>query len=94
MNELNQALLAAVPADGSSIGNQSLLERLRGQFPQLTEEAFWEARDANDCKRQDSKSTEHIFTLLGLKMANSQSSTPVSIALAAPVTGGSNGACS
>ncbi len=54
MSELNQALLAAVPADGSSIGNQSLLERLRGQFPQLTEEAFWEARDAlieQCCKR-------------------------------------------
>ena len=31
MSELNQALLAAVPADGSSIGNQSLLERLRGR---------------------------------------------------------------
>lgn len=46
MSELNQALLAAVPADGSSIGNQSLLERLRGQFPQLTEEAFWEVREA------------------------------------------------
>lgn len=46
MSELNQALLAVVPADGSSIGNQSLLERLRGQFPQLTEQAFWEARDA------------------------------------------------
>ena len=46
MSELNQALLAAVPADGSSIGNQSLLERLKGQFPQLTEEAFWDARDA------------------------------------------------
>ena len=46
MSELNQALLAVVPADGSSIGNQSLLERLRGQFPQLTEEAFWDARDA------------------------------------------------
>lgn len=45
MNELEQALLALVPVDGSSIGNQSLLERLRGPFPQLSEEAFWAARD-------------------------------------------------
>lgn len=45
MNELQQALLAAVPADGSSIGNQSLLERLKGQFPQISEDAFWAARD-------------------------------------------------
>lgn len=45
MNELQQALLAAVPADGSSIGNQSLLERLKSQVPQLSEEAFWAARD-------------------------------------------------
>ncbi|WP_172151932.1 class I SAM-dependent DNA methyltransferase [Pseudomonas tumuqii] len=42
---LSQALLAAVPAAGS-IGNQSLLERLRGQFPQLSEDQFWTARDA------------------------------------------------
>ena len=46
MSELVQALLAAVPLDGSSIGNQSLLERLKGQFPDLTEETFWAARDA------------------------------------------------
>lgn len=46
MSELVEALLAAVPADGSSIGNQSLLERLRGQFPELAEEAFLAARDA------------------------------------------------
>ena len=46
MSELVQALLGAVPADGSSIGNRSLLERLKGQFPQLTEDAFWEAREA------------------------------------------------
>ena len=45
MNELEQALLALVPVDGSSIGNQSLLERLKGQFPQLSEDAFWAARD-------------------------------------------------
>ncbi|WPC03405.1 class I SAM-dependent DNA methyltransferase [Pseudomonas benzenivorans] len=45
MSELEQALLAAVPADGSNIGNQSLLERLKGQFPDLNEDAFWAARD-------------------------------------------------
>ena len=45
MNELEQALLALVPVDGSSIGNQSLLERLKRQFQQLSEEAFWAARD-------------------------------------------------
>ncbi|MGA4602758.1 SAM-dependent DNA methyltransferase, partial [Ectopseudomonas hydrolytica] len=46
MNELEQALLALVPVDGSSIGNQSLLERLKGQLPELNENAFWAARDA------------------------------------------------
>ena len=46
MNELVEVLLAAVPADGSSIGNQSLLERLRIQFPHLTDEFYWETRDA------------------------------------------------
>ena len=45
MSELHQALLAAVPFDGSSIGNQSLLERLKAQFPTLSEEGFWAARD-------------------------------------------------
>lgn len=45
MNELEQALLALVPVDGSSIGNQSLLERLKGQLPELNEDAFWAARD-------------------------------------------------
>ncbi|RRV42615.1 SAM-dependent DNA methyltransferase [Pseudomonas sp. o96-267] len=45
MSELEQALLVLVPVDGSSIGNQSLLERLKGQFPDLSEEAFWAARD-------------------------------------------------
>ena len=45
MSELEQALLALVPVDGSSIGNQSLLERLKGQFPDPSEEAFWAARD-------------------------------------------------
>lgn len=42
---LRAALLAAVPADGSAIGNQSLLERLRGQHPQLDEERFRALRD-------------------------------------------------
>lgn len=49
MNEaplLRVALLAAVPADGSTIGNQSLLERLCGQFPQVSEDEFWAVRDA------------------------------------------------
>lgn len=42
---LPQALLAAVPAEGS-IGNQSLFEKLRDQFSELTEEQFWAERDA------------------------------------------------
>ena len=46
LDQFTEALLAAVPANGSSIGNQSLLESLKGQFPDLTEEAFWSTRDA------------------------------------------------
>ena len=46
MNELVEALLAAVPSDGSSIGNQSLLEQLRIQFPHLRDEFYWQTRDA------------------------------------------------
>jgi type I restriction enzyme M protein len=42
---LSQALLAAVPADGSSIGNQTLLSRLQSQFAELTDEQFRAARD-------------------------------------------------
>ncbi|MBF7731394.1 class I SAM-dependent DNA methyltransferase [Pseudomonas sp. N040] len=42
---LRAALLAAVPADGSSIGNQSLQAQLRSQFPQLTDDEFWAVRD-------------------------------------------------
>ncbi|WP_217700676.1 hypothetical protein, partial [Edwardsiella tarda] len=42
---LSQALLAAVPADGSSIGNQTLLSRLQGQFAELSDEQFRAARD-------------------------------------------------
>jgi type I restriction enzyme M protein len=38
-------LLAAVPEDGSTIGNQSLQEQLRSQFPQLTDDEFWAVRD-------------------------------------------------
>lgn len=43
---LSTALLAAVPEDGSSIGNQALLEALKGQFGELTEAQFTAARDA------------------------------------------------
>ena len=43
---LSTALLAAVPEDGSSIGNQSLLEALKGQFGELTDKQFTAARDA------------------------------------------------
>jgi type I restriction enzyme M protein len=42
---LRSALLAAVPADGSAIGNQSLLDRLREQLPKLTDEIYWSMRD-------------------------------------------------
>ncbi|WP_036993265.1 hypothetical protein [Metapseudomonas furukawaii] len=45
LNDLRAALLAAVPVDGNTTGNQSLLERVRGQIPQLTEYVFWAARD-------------------------------------------------
>lgn len=44
-NTLRAALLAAVPADGTAIGNQSLLEKLRGHHPQLTEDAYRAVRD-------------------------------------------------
>jgi type I restriction enzyme M protein len=46
MSELAQALLAAVPVDGSSIGNQSLFERLKTQFPHLSEVELQQAREA------------------------------------------------
>ncbi len=42
---LSRALLAVVPADGSSIGNQTLLSRLQGQFAGLSEGQFRAARD-------------------------------------------------
>ncbi|MFM5846367.1 type I restriction-modification system subunit M [Aeromonas veronii] len=44
-NELSQALLAAVPEDGSSIGNQALMETLKAQFSDLTDEDFTAARE-------------------------------------------------
>ena len=43
---LRAALLAAVPADGSSIGNQSLFALLSTQFPALDEGRYWQLRDA------------------------------------------------
>ena len=43
---LRAALFAAVPDDGTSIGNQALLERLRNTSPELTEQDYWTARDA------------------------------------------------
>ena len=46
LNELSQALLAAVPEDGSSIGNQALMETLKAQFSDLTDEDFTAAREA------------------------------------------------
>lgn len=45
-NELSQVLLAAVPEDGSSIGNQALMDTLKAQFSDLTDEAFTAAREA------------------------------------------------
>lgn len=42
---LCQALLAAVPEDGSSIGNQALYAALQSQISDLTEPAFQAARD-------------------------------------------------
>lgn len=44
--QLGEALLAAVPVDGSSIGNQTLFERLKTQLPGISEEQLWAARDA------------------------------------------------
>ena len=43
---LRDAILTSVPGDGSTIGNQSLLEQLRSQFPSLAEDMFWAVRDA------------------------------------------------
>lgn len=42
---LCQALLAAIPEDGSSIGNQALYAALQSQISDLTEPAFQAARD-------------------------------------------------
>lgn len=50
MNDVNAdflaRVLALVPEDGSSMGNQSLYERLKADLPQVTEEAYKAARDA------------------------------------------------
>lgn len=43
---LRAAILAAVPADGSTIGNQSMFEILRSHFPTSGEVAYWQGRDA------------------------------------------------
>lgn len=49
MNEKQQALrgliLDLVPADGTTIGNQSLLAAIQEQDPMVTEEDYWAARD-------------------------------------------------
>jgi type I restriction enzyme M protein len=45
MKEVTQALLAAVPEDGGSIGNQALFELLKRSFPTLEEAQFLAARD-------------------------------------------------
>ncbi len=45
LTSLSQAFLVVVPADGSSIGNQTLLSRLQSQFAELTDEQFRAARD-------------------------------------------------
>ncbi len=42
---LDAHLLALVPEDGSSIGNQSLLERVRALKPDITEAEFLSARE-------------------------------------------------
>lgn len=44
--DLLAKLLALVPEDGGSIGNQSLLERLKSEIPIITEDTYQVARDA------------------------------------------------
>ena len=44
--ELGRAVLAEVPEDGSSIGNQTLFERLKARFAGVGDEQLWAARDA------------------------------------------------
>ena len=44
-DNLKAMVIVEVPADGSAIGNQSLLAALRKQHPKLTEAAFHAARD-------------------------------------------------
>lgn len=46
LSMLRASILTAIPGDGSTTGNQSLLERLRMQHPNLSEEQFWTVRDS------------------------------------------------
>lgn len=45
MKELEQVLRALVPVDGSSIDNELLLGRLKGAYPDLSDDGFYEVRD-------------------------------------------------
>lgn len=42
---VKKAILVAVPADGSTIGNQSLLSTIQGKMPEVTEDDYLAARD-------------------------------------------------
>lgn len=42
---IKKAILAAVPADGSTIGNQSLLSAIQGKLPELSDDDYLAARD-------------------------------------------------
>ncbi|MCJ8170767.1 class I SAM-dependent DNA methyltransferase [Atopomonas sediminilitoris] len=46
MNDVSQALLAALPEDGSSMGNQALFNALQSSQPGLSEADFESAREA------------------------------------------------
>ncbi|MFB9887039.1 class I SAM-dependent DNA methyltransferase [Balneatrix alpica] len=46
MNDVSQALLAALPEDGSSMGNQALFSALQSSQPGLSEADFESAREA------------------------------------------------
>lgn len=45
MEVLAQAVLSAVPADGTRIGNHALFSRLKEQMPELDEARFQAARE-------------------------------------------------
>jgi len=45
-DELSKAILQLVPPDGSSIGNIKLMGLLRETWPDLSDEAYFRARDA------------------------------------------------